>query len=295
MSGAIHYSPRAKFAIHFGGFRQYGVPHLDERDDKSRKMRILFMQPTIDLATPRTICLMEGERTYSFHFARIGEELWKEYFRAIDKRERLREGKIEPIVDLTASRGVLLEKALQSAEGYTLPEGKQITDIENWKQKLPAAHRAAICGLLTNWDRATLADDEAQIFGLDSVALRCIWTANEAKQMVRVPRLVHRFETPTFEQERRYRRENSRSIIVGGSRYSGETVYPATQLVNIALYDEMIQSVEGYVVNGRPIEGRDAIAREMDAFHKCVAVDLLFNPPDLTEAKAEEEVAIDAA
>jgi hypothetical protein len=54
----------------------------------------------------------------------------------------------------------------------------------------------------------------------------------------------------------------------------------------IELYDELIQSVEGYGVAGRPLESPQDIRREMDAYHKSEAVAQLFNVSDSSPAEA---------
>jgi hypothetical protein len=55
------------------------------------------------------------------------------------------------------------------------------------------------------------------------------------------------------------------------------------------LYDELIVSVDGYTVSGRPLSGRDEIAHEMDAFHKVIAAREIFDtrmPQEAAEAAA---------
>ncbi len=252
------------------------------------------MQPIlIDFTQPRKVAIIDSaERIYTFQIARISQPVWLKYFSKIDSRTRRRDDKSEPIVDMTAAREYLLDTVLLSAEGYEIREGN-ITGIPNWKQKLPPSHRSMLFSVLVAAEACD--SDETPPFGFETVCMRALWSANDEGKMVRVSPLIHRFETPTFEQERRYRRDHARSVIIGGSRQGGDTVYPGAQPTSIALYDEMIDSVEGYALNGEPLQGREMIAREMDAFHKCLAVELLFNPPGLSEVKEEEKRVDEAA
>ena len=101
-----------------------------------------------------------------------------------------------------------------------------------------------------------------------------------------VNRLVHRFATPSADHRRRFLRARSRTTVVGGSR-AGKTLIASTQPVLAKLYDELIVSVDGYSVSGRPLSGREEIAREMDGYHKVAAARELFE----TRMAEEDEVA----
>jgi len=148
-------------------------------------------------------------------------------------------------------------------------------------QKVPLSHCLAIANVLTS---AYVPDQEMAGFG--QVPLMAIWTAGDGGSMRRQKNLLHVFEEPTAEQNRRYRRDDSRAQVIGGLR-KGETVYHGAQRTLAALYDELIVRVEGYVVDGAALEGRDAIARNMDGYHKVAAVARLFAPEEI-EIEEEE-------
>jgi hypothetical protein len=44
----------------------------------------------------------------------------------------------------------------------------------------------------------------------------------------------------------------------------------------MSIYDDLIESVDGYSVGGKPLEGAEAIKREMDGGHKAAAALELF-------------------
>jgi hypothetical protein len=102
--------------------------------------------------------------------------------------------------------------------------------------------------------------------------------------------LVHHFALPTAEHRRRVLKSKNRSFVAGGSR-NGTTMVPSGHPVLVKLYDELIERVEGYSISGRELNGRDEIAREMDAYHKSATVARLFQPSTAIddEENAEKE------
>ena len=123
----------------------------------------------------------------------------------------------------------------------------------------------------------------------EAVLLDATWTYDSEISMQRFVGLKHILKTPSAAQHQRYTREASRSRVVGGSR-AGQTVYQGAQLLLAKLYDELIQSVEGYTFNGEPLSTPDVIQREMDMLHKVMAAQELFQPQNTASlAESEEE------
>jgi hypothetical protein len=58
------------------------------------------------------------------------------------------------------------------------------------------------------------------------------------------------------------------------------TSYPSRQGVAMKIYDDLIESVDGYSVGGVPLTGVEAIRREMDGAHKAAAALALFEQGD---------------
>ncbi len=217
--------------------------------------------PTLDsiaLDLPRKIVIKQFGRTYAAIVSPISEPLWLKYFDGlISTAERVGKEVVQRI-DATSAGIELVDSVAQFVEGYEADP--------------PLGHRLAVANVLTS---AFVPDQDMQGFG--QIPLVAIWSANEGGSMRRHKDLIHTFKEPTAEQNRRYRRDDSRSQIVGGSR-KGMTVYHGAQRALAGLYDELIVSVEGYVVNGVPLEGSEAIARHMDTYHKVAAAMQLFAP-----------------
>jgi hypothetical protein len=213
----------------------------------------------IDLAQPRIIVIRQGERTYSFTVKPITEARWFKYFDGIVSTAE-RDGKqVIQRVDAESAGLELADAVIVEGESKSL------------------AHRLAIANVLSS--AYAVAEDipEANGAGREVVRLHAVWSAGDGSAMRRYKNLVHWFDSPTAEQFRRYRRDDTRAQIVTGSR-KGTTIYHGAQRTLAALYDELIVSVAGYAENGVALEGRDTIARTMDTYHKVAAAAQLFAP-----------------
>jgi hypothetical protein len=236
----------------------------------------------LDLAVPRIIVLNEGTRQYILRCRRIIEADWLAYFRGIfvsseqHGRERIN------IVDATSPRVALAEAVLESAEGYKVAGGAELSSLPNWRSKVPLAHRLLLGETLADVRPSTSLDADLVLEPeAESIYLSTTWTGEPDCmghwEMQRFAGLKHVLKTPTQEQQTRYAREGSRSRVIGGSR-SGRTIYPGANALLVRLYDELVLSVDGYSVAGSPLAGREAIIREMDTSHKVMAAQELFSP-----------------
>jgi hypothetical protein len=69
-----------------------------------------------------------------------------------------------------------------------------------------------------------------------------------------------------------------------GGRLARRAHHLADDAIHLAeLYDQLVVAVDGYSVNGKALEGKEQICREMDTFHKLAAVQQLFATPDTEE------------
>jgi hypothetical protein len=212
----------------------------------------------IDLALPRIIVIRQGERTYRFTVKPISEALWFKYFEGIVSTSEREGKKVTQHVDTQSAGLELADAVIVESESKTL------------------AHRLAVANVLTAAYAVDEDVPEAHDAGREVVRIHAVWSAGENGQMRRYKNLVHWLESPTAEQYRRYRRDDSRAQIVSGSR-KGTTIYHGAQRTLAALYDELVVNVAGYAVNGVAIMGRDEIVRAMDAYHKVAAVAQLFS------------------
>jgi hypothetical protein len=225
----------------------------------------------IDLALPRKIVIRQGAICLAYLFKPIPQAAWFKYFDGITSTAE-REGK-QVIQHIDASSaGVALFDEVFEAAGVT---------------SIPLAHKLAVANVLTS-AYAPPRDDVQEALPPEAVRLHCIWSAGDGDAMRRYKNLVHFFETPTAEQLRRYRRDDSRAQIISGSR-KGMTIFRGAQRTLAALYDELITGVAGYAVNGVALEGREEIAQHMDAYHKVAAAAQLFAPADIELEEDEEE------
>jgi hypothetical protein len=225
----------------------------------------------IDLALPRKIVIRQGANCVAHLIKPVPQGAWFKYFDGIVSTAE-REGKeIVQRIDASSAGVALVDEMLARDSGSTA---------------VPFAHKLALANVLTS--AYAPPKNDADDLSPEAVRLHCIWSAGDGDAMRRYRNLVHWFETPTAEQNRRYRRDDSRSQIVSGSR-KGTTVFHGAQRTLAALYDELIMDVGGYAVNGVALEGREEIARHMDAYHKVAAAAQLFAPAEIEIEEEEEE------
>jgi hypothetical protein len=194
-------------------------------------------------------------KSYKHIFRRISPKDWDGYF----SRLWIEEGADGQTIDLTSALLWLWDECVVGLDGY----GDGAT-----KERIRMAHRIGAARVLTAVVRA---DDPALLDpSCETVALTAAW--HDGEKMVEHGGLVHRFAFPSCEQMMRYSRDTSRTLVTKRG-----TVIPTKHKALVALYDELIQSVEGYEVNGHPLAGRDNIVANMDAFHKFRAIEPLFS------------------
>lgn len=217
---------------------------------------------------PRKIVVKQGTHTVTFLVPRVRCEEWFKYFDGIISTAERKGTEIVQHVDATAS-GLDLVNSLLSGQGED-------------PAYAPLAHRLAVANVLTS---AYVLEQPVNDIPLppETVRLCAVWSAGDNDVMRRYKNLLHTFEVPTAEQYRRYRNDDSRAQVIGGSR-KGMTIYRGAQRTLAAIYDELIVSVSGYAFNGVAIEGREEIARTMDTYHKVAAV-----LPLLSAAQVPEE------
>ena len=232
----------------------------------------------IELNAPRVVVLRDRGNEYKLTVARIRAAQWLKYFDGIESTSENANGKRVDRFDSSSARLQLATESLCDAQGYATAENRPISSIERWKELISTAHRLSLGSVLTDVRRSEAQASSAILLGTETVYLDAVWSANERGEMCEVRGLVHRFRTPTAEQHRRFSRDSARSTITGNSR-KAVTRWMGAQATLAELYDELVQSVEGYTVEGVPLgENRAAIAAEMDVYHKVAAADALFSP-----------------
>jgi len=238
----------------------------------------------IELKAPRVIAIEDRGQQYSLTIARIQKKQWLRYFEGIVSTSENQNGKRVDSFDSSAARLTLVEDCLINAFGYTLPEGKtSIDQVEGWKALLPLSHRMGVANAIITVSASDPKDDDPIALGQESVFLDAVWGAGEDGVMRKFHGLRHNFKSPSSDQQRRMSRDSSRSRVIGGSR-KGTTQWLGAQATLADLYDELIVSVEGYIVDGHEPD-HDEIVEYMDTYHKVAAVDVLFAPADAKVAE----------
>lgn len=230
----------------------------------------------IELNAPRVVPIEDRGRTFTFTVARIGEREWLKYFGGIvSMSETQGAGRVDTF-DSSAARLELVTAALVKAEGYGgLPDC-------NWRELIPARQRLAVGNTLISVRREDPPEGDALALGRENVYLSAVWGAPEVgKKLAKLSGLRHTFETPTADHQRRYSRAISQSRILGTGR-NGKTAWLGAQPVLAEIYGELILEVEGYTLDGQPLAGRDAIAANMDTYHKVAAAEGLFEVPEVS-------------
>lgn len=237
----------------------------------------------LPLDQPRVIAIRDGKFVYRFTFNRITDGDWRRYFDGIYFASR-NEGKSQvTTLDMETPGVEMVEAKLAKVEGYT----RVLSTADDFKRVLPR-HSNQVAWLLR---MVTPSRDESdKPFDPEAIEARidALWSQTEPGETVTLFKgLAHRFAVPSVEHKRRFYRAGAASKVVGGSR-NGTTVYAGRHGVLIDLYDQLILGVDGYSVGGRALQSPDEIKREMDTYHKTIAVQQLFNSGSSDEA---EEVA----
>ncbi|HKV94882.1 MAG TPA: hypothetical protein VJW20_20220 [Candidatus Angelobacter sp.] len=223
-------------------------------------------QALLPLDQPRVIAIRDGKFTYTFHFARIGKEDWLTYFRGIDYTSRNTGNGEEITLDADFALTRLAESKLERAEGYP----GDFMSKEDWRNKVPLRHLRPAAVQFIDVQQSSVESEKP--FDPESIEV----TLDAKWSNVGYAGLVHRFNPVTVELKRRFFRAGATSRVIGSGR-NGTTVHGMRHSVLLDAYDELVQCVDGYSVGGKELRGeKDAILREMDAFHKVKAAEQLF-------------------
>lgn len=238
----------------------------------------------LHLDQPRTVVIKNNHKAFTYRFRRLTAADWKKYYNGITSTTEIVNGEMRRVFDPNTALQELCEETLEHVDGYTAPGGASVETLDKWKMKLPIAHKIRAATVLTDV-ASDQPGDLSVITDLNEVQLAATWSADESGNMIRFLGLIHRFRHPSIDQLRRFNRESSRTLVVGGSR-SGKTIWPGHQEVLAAFYDELIVSVDGYSLGISALTDQvDLIKREMDTHHKVAAARALFASGDDAEVQ----------
>lgn len=228
----------------------------------------------LDLAAPRAITLKSGDKHFTLRFRRVTLEDWEKYFRGIVHQTLHTPSGREEIFETETAQLDLVDRTLIAAEGYG-----DMAGLKNWKLSLPLHHRLAAGTVLRSVGGARGKSDEPVLSDLTEVRLDATWTAGDDGKMTQYLGLVHRFRQPDIAQMKRFNFESAR-VRCTGTQENGVSTYPARQAIAMKIYDDLIESVDGYAVHGAPLADIGTIKSEMDGAHKAEAALSLFIPGD---------------
>ncbi|MHB1673772.1 MAG: hypothetical protein ACYCSP_05925 [Acidobacteriaceae bacterium] len=228
----------------------------------------------LDLAIPRNVVLKTKESRFTFRFRRVTLEDWEKYFRGIVHQTLNTPSGREEIFETETAQLELVDRALIAAEGYG-----DFSGLKNWKLSLPIHHRLAAGTVLRSVGSSRKPAEEPLLSDLTEVRVDATWSAGDDGKMTLYTGLVHRFQLPSIAQMKKFNFESAR-VRVTGTQENGVTTYPARQAIAMKIYDELIESVEGYAVNGMALADVETIKSEMDGAHKAEAALSLFIPGD---------------
>jgi hypothetical protein len=229
----------------------------------------------LPLDVPRRVAINNGRKEFLYSFRRIGFDDWRAYYANIVNQIVTVAGQSRRIYETEFAALALVEKALSSVEGYGAPLPA------NWKAFLPPQHRLAVGMVLRAVGRSP-EQPELSLSGTVDISLDATWSGSETEEgfkMISYSGLIHRFRHATLEQFRKFNLETAWTA-TSGTAFNGTTIYPSRPIAAMKVYDELIESVEGYSVDGKPLTDVEAIKVNMDGSHKATAALALFQGED---------------
>lgn len=225
----------------------------------------------LPLDVPRTVLLKSGDHSFTYHLRRVGGGDWLHYFQGIVHQTLQAAGQREEVFESDSALLELVNDVLLCADGYS---ASKVNEKKDWALAVPIKHRLAIGIALRSVGASSKPDDTSTLCDLVEVKLDATWGAESGATLL-YSGLVHRFRQPSIADLKRFNFEASR-VKVRGTAADGVTTYPSRQAIVMKMYDDLIESVDGYSVDNKPLEGADAIKREMDGAHKAAAALELF-------------------
>jgi hypothetical protein len=236
---------------------------IEETSQKQPDQAAKPKKAELALDTPRVIALKTARGEFKYKTRRVTLKDWEACFLGIIDQTMRVDGQFEKVFDRDTALVELADRVLVSAADL---------DYQAFKDTklVPISHRLAIGSILQSisaQEGATPAADSLEI------VVAGIWPIGGVSHVFE--NLIHRFRHPEIEHLKRFRFESSR-VRVRGEGKDSVSMYPSRLAIAMKIYDDLIESVDGYMVNGVPLEGVENIKREMDGAHKAVAALQIF-------------------
>lgn len=215
---------------------------------------------SLALDAPRIVTLKGKSTKYVYHLRRVGQQDWLTYYGSIVHQIIQRDGEREELFESDSALLEMVDRVITKVDGYG--------DLAlSWAQ-LPIRHRLAVGISLRSVSVSRSANSRPNIPDQVEVVLDATWPAGD-KTLI-YSGLIHRFRVPSIHDSKRFNFEVAR-VRVRGTADDGVSIYPSRQAIAMKLYDDLIESVDGYSVDGKPLTDVETIKREMDGAHKAAA------------------------
>lgn len=221
------------------------------------------------LDAPRAVAFKTKTGNFTYHFRHIELKDWQAFFAGIVHQVLQSNGARDQVFETESALVDLVDRTVTSVEGYG-----DISQVKDWKRALPLQHRVAAGVALRAVGESGAGRDSATLCDLVEVSLDANWGVSDGKT-TQYSGLIHRFRQPGIADLKRFKYESAR-VRITGSAENGVTSYPARQTIAMKIYDDLIESVDGYSVSGLPINP-DQIKGWMDGAHKAAAALALFS------------------
>jgi len=227
----------------------------------------------LPLDAPRAVAFKTRRGNFVYHFRRLAQADWQQFFQSIVHQTVQVKGAREQVFETESALLELVDRTVQSVDGYG-----DLSKLKDWKRALPLQHRLAAGIALRSVGETASRALRPLVCDLVEVSLDANWGASDGKTTL-YSGLIHRFRNPGIADLKRFNFESAR-VRVTGSADDGVTSYPARQAIAMKIYDDLIDSVDGYSVGGAELSGAAEIKREMDGAHKAAAALALFSQDD---------------
>ena len=226
----------------------------------------------LPLDAARTVAFKTKTGVFIYHFRHISIEDWERYYASIVNQVIQTKDGRDQVFETESAALDLVDRTLKSVDGYgDLDQLKMLSEPgKNWKNYLPLRHRIAAAIALRAVGVTPREDAAPSLSTSIEISLDANWGAAADGKTTQYSGLIHRFRQPGIADLKRFNFESARTrVSVAGD--AAVTTYPSRQAIAMKIYDDLIESVDGYSVGGLALTSVEEIRREMDGAHKAAA------------------------
>lgn len=204
---------------------------------------------------------------------------WEGYFRGVSTLGTSRGRDTIEYSGAIQERNVELWEALiQRVEGYHM-HGKNVMELDNWKELIPLPHKTeTVSGFINAWRKEEdIEEVEVLDLGSDNIDVGIVVLTNDDKNEVVQTELMFHFMSPDMSDYKHMSKLTSRMRMTRTKERNVSSISIPTDIKPyVKMFDKLIQKVEGYVYEGEDLMKQPNWKDLVDASHKRTAVDELF-------------------